>query len=195
MGNEYFVRLTQCCEATNKQNVKSNLNPATPPPSQVEELKMLYRTKNLFDYMVRRAPRRQTPRRVCFAPLLAEKTFTKPITKWYPKSWTSWKQFRPDDTYFAGAATTAISRKHRRRMELRAARRSAHPPAQPETAHAAIAKAIKDTRTTKRTPMQDKLFSCPKLTLKMQQQEAEIDSLLHGLKHVPRPSLTVTADQ
>ena len=43
--------------------------------------------------------------------------------------------------------------------------------------------------------MQDKLFSCPKLTLKMQQQEAEIDSLLHGLKHVPRPSLTVTADQ
>ena len=43
--------------------------------------------------------------------------------------------------------------------------------------------------------MQDKLFSYPKLTLKMQQQEADIDSLLHGLKHVPRPSLTVTADQ
>jgi hypothetical protein len=43
--------------------------------------------------------------------------------------------------------------------------------------------------------MQDKLFMCPKLTLEMQQQEAKIDSLLHGLKHVPRPSLTVTADQ
>ena len=43
--------------------------------------------------------------------------------------------------------------------------------------------------------MQDKLSACPKLTLKMQQREAEIDSLLHELKHEPHPSLSVTADQ
>ena len=58
-----------------------------------------------------------------------------------------------------------------------------------------ISKAINDTRITKKTIMQDKLFLCPKLTLKMQQQEAAIDSLLNGLKHVPHPFLTVTEDQ
>ena len=118
--------------------------------------------------MVRCAPRRRMPRRVCFAPLPAKKTSTIPITKWYPKSWKSWNQFQPDDLYVAGAATTATSRKHQRQMELRAARRSARPPAHPETAHAIIVKAIKDTRTIKKNPMQDKLFSYPKLTLKMQ---------------------------
>ena len=52
MENDYFVRLTKCCEATNKQNVKSNPNPATPLPSQVEELDTLYRTKKKFNYIV-----------------------------------------------------------------------------------------------------------------------------------------------
>jgi hypothetical protein len=43
--------------------------------------------------------------------------------------------------------------------------------------------------------MQDNLFSCLKLTLKIQRQEAEIDSLLHEIKVVPHQSLTVTAGQ
>ena len=38
MENVYFVRLNECLEATTKQKVKSNPNPATPPPSQVEDL-------------------------------------------------------------------------------------------------------------------------------------------------------------
>ena len=147
----------------------SNSNPATPPPSQVEELNIIYRTKRLFDYMCRRSPRRQTPRRVCSMPLPADKTSTTPINKWYPKSWTSWNGFRPEDLYFAGAVATAISRKHQGRMKLRAARRSARPPTKAETAYAAISKATKDTRITKRTTMQDKLFACLKQTLKMQQ--------------------------
>ena len=46
-----------------------------------------------------------------------------------------------------------------------------------------------------RITMQDKLFACPKLTQKMQQQEAEIESRMHRIKHVPRSSLNVTADQ
>ena len=166
-------------------------NPATPPPSQVEELKTLYRTKRLFDYMVRRAPRRRTPGRVCFAPLPAEKTFTRPITKWYPKSWKSLEDFRPDGLYFTGAVTTVISRKHQGRIRLRAARHSARLPCEVETAQAVISKATKDTRTTKRTTMQDKLFACSKPTLTIQQREAEIDSLLHELEHKPHSSLSL----
>ena len=38
-NNDYFVRLNTYCEAANKQTVILNPNPATPPPSQVEELK------------------------------------------------------------------------------------------------------------------------------------------------------------
>ena len=94
-------------------------------------------------------------------------------------SWKSWHELR----------MTATAWKHHGRLKLRAARRDARPPAQPETAHTAISK------TTKKTPMQDKVFSCPKLTLKMQQQEADIESIMHRIKHVPRPSLNVTADQ
>ena len=48
---DYFVRLSECLEATNKEEVISNPNPVTPPPSQVEELNIIYRTKRLFDYM------------------------------------------------------------------------------------------------------------------------------------------------
>ena len=78
---------------------------------------------------------------------------------------------------------------------MRAARHSVRPPAKAETAHAAISKANNDTRITKRTIMQDKLFACSKLTLKMQRQEAKINSLCHEIKHVPHPSLTVTVGQ
>ena len=147
--------------------------------------------KKVFAYMCQRSLRRRTPRRVSFAPLLADRTFTMPLNKWYSKSWKSWKYFQPEGLYFAGAVPTAISREHQGRMRLRAALCSARPPAEAETTHAAISKATKDTRTTKRTTMQDKLFACPKLTLTIQQREAEIDSLLHELEHKPHPSLSL----
>ena len=79
-------------------------------------------------------------------------------------------------------------------MKLRATRRSACPPAEAETAHAAgdIDNATNNTRITKRTAIQDKVFSCPKLPLKMHQREAEMDSLLDELEHDPHPSSVMT---
>ena len=120
--DNYFDRLHQLMLAANNQSVTKYSNPATPPPSQVEELNILYRTKTLFDYMCQQLLRRQTPRRVSFVPLPANKTSTTPTNKWYPKSWMSWNDFRPEDLYFAGAVATAISRKYQGRMNLRAAR-------------------------------------------------------------------------
>ena len=51
------------------------------------------------------------------------------------------------------------------------------------------------TRTIKRTVMQDKLFVSPKPTLKIQQQEADINSLLNEIKHVPHPPFIVMEGQ
>ena len=43
--DDYFVRLHELLEATNKQDVMSNPNPATPTRNQVKELQIIYRTK------------------------------------------------------------------------------------------------------------------------------------------------------
>ena len=49
--DDYFVKLHTLMLATNKQEIMSNPNPTTPPPSQIEEVKIIYRTRHLFDYM------------------------------------------------------------------------------------------------------------------------------------------------
>ena len=154
--DDYFVRLHELLEATNKQNVMSHPNPTTPSHSQVEELQPIcHKNKLLFVRKNVRLPRRRTPRRVSFAPLVDSRTSTKPVDRWYPKSWMSWTEFRPEDFYFAGAIRGAQSRKHQGRMKLRVTRRSARPQAEAETVHAAmdITRATKDTRITKRTAM------------------------------------------